>query len=150
VLQFVDAWSNNFAYVGRRATGAAAADGLLVPSGHDGPIPDGATSIEVPSTLAVIVGRVQVDGEADLVAVRAVEDRFTLTRAPGTTDGDGAPGYDTAVDEDVVFWERFRSYLAAFPPPAADTEFLDLGAAPLRLQPRPVRPTRAVAARAGL
>ncbi len=127
VLQFVDAWSNNFAYVGQRPTGTAAADWLLVPAGHHGGRAlDSVTSIEVPSTLAVIVGRVQVDGEADLAAVRALQDQFTLTPAPGTTDGHGAPGHDTSVDDDVVFWERFRTYLAAFPPPAADTEFLDI------------------------
>jgi hypothetical protein len=33
VLQFVDAWSNNVAYVGRRATGTKAADWMLVRSG---------------------------------------------------------------------------------------------------------------------
>jgi hypothetical protein len=33
VLQFVDAWTNNFAYVGRRATGTAAGSFLLVPPG---------------------------------------------------------------------------------------------------------------------
>lgn len=126
VLQFVDAWSNNFAYVGQRATGTAAADWFIVPAGHEGPVPEGVTVIEVPSTLAVIVGRVQVDGEADLPAVRALQDQFTLTPAPGTSDGDGPPRYDTTVDDDLVFWERFRAYLAAFPPPAADAGFLDL------------------------
>ena len=29
VLQFVDAWTNNFAYIGRRATGTAEAEFLL-------------------------------------------------------------------------------------------------------------------------
>ena len=33
VLQFVDAWSNNFAYVGTRATGNGAGEFLLVPPG---------------------------------------------------------------------------------------------------------------------
>lgn len=33
VLQFVDAWTNNFAYVGRRATGTAAGRFLLAPPG---------------------------------------------------------------------------------------------------------------------
>src|SRR4051794_14496823 len=33
VLQFVDAWTNNFAYVGHRATGTNEADFLLVPPG---------------------------------------------------------------------------------------------------------------------
>jgi hypothetical protein len=31
VLQFVDAWTNNFAYVGRRTTGTAVASFLLTP-----------------------------------------------------------------------------------------------------------------------
>ena len=39
VLQFVDAWTNNFAYVGHRATGTGEGDFLLVPPGWDGPAP---------------------------------------------------------------------------------------------------------------
>ena len=38
VLQFVDAWTNNFAYVGQRATGTGAGSFLLVPPG--GSVPD--------------------------------------------------------------------------------------------------------------
>ena len=41
VLQFVDAWTNNFAYVGHRATGTGEGDFLLVPPGWDGAAPDG-------------------------------------------------------------------------------------------------------------
>jgi hypothetical protein len=128
VLQFVDTWSNNFAYVGRRSTGTAAAQWLLVPPGHPGAGPDGATPIEVPSSVAVIVGRVQVDGQSDTHAVHALQDQFTLTPAAGSSTGGGAPGYDTTVPEDLIFWERFRAYLAAFPPPAADAEFVELAA----------------------
>jgi hypothetical protein len=49
VLQFVDAWTNNFAYVGHRATGTGEGDFLLVPPGleqrlarrrHSDPVPD--------------------------------------------------------------------------------------------------------------
>ena len=36
VLQFIDAWTNNFAYVGHRATGTNAATFLLVPTDWDG------------------------------------------------------------------------------------------------------------------
>jgi hypothetical protein len=128
VLQFVDAWSNNFAYVGRRASGTAASDWLLVPAGYTGPGLPGAATIEVPSRLAVIVGRVQVDGEGDLPAVHAIQDQFTLTPAPGSTAGDGAPGFDAAVADDLVFWERFRVYLQEFPPPEADRDFVSLAA----------------------
>ena len=48
VLQFVDAWTNNFAYVGRRATGTAAGSFLLVPPGWKSDPPDGASVIEFP------------------------------------------------------------------------------------------------------
>ena len=48
VLQFVDAWSNNFAYVGRRATGTAEGHFLLVEAGWDGDVPDGTTVIHAP------------------------------------------------------------------------------------------------------
>ena len=42
VLQFVDAWTNNFAYVSRRATGTAAGSFLLVPPGWKSDPPDAA------------------------------------------------------------------------------------------------------------
>src|SRR5512135_3464572 len=45
VLQFVDAWTNNFAYVGHRATGTEAGSFLLVARGWDGEAPDGTRTI---------------------------------------------------------------------------------------------------------
>ena len=126
VLQFVDAWTNNFAYLGRRATGTEAADWLLVPAGQAGEVAGDATPIEVPSSLAVIVGRVQVDGEADLDAVHRLQDQFTLTPAAGATGGNGAPPVDARVTGELRFWEQFRTYLRAFPPPPGDAEFLEL------------------------
>jgi hypothetical protein len=41
VLQFVDAWTNNFAYVGHRATGTAAGSFLLAPPADDSVPGDG-------------------------------------------------------------------------------------------------------------
>jgi hypothetical protein len=79
VLQFVDAWTNNFAYIGRRATGTAEAEYLLTDGADDGPVPDGMQVVAAPSGVFSIVGRVQVDGEADAPAVRALQDQFTLT-----------------------------------------------------------------------
>ena len=48
VMQFVDAWTNNFAYVGRRATGTAAGRFLLTPPGWTGSVPPGLTRISCP------------------------------------------------------------------------------------------------------
>jgi hypothetical protein len=100
-----------------------------VPAGYAGEVPAGAAPIEVPSDLALIVGRVQVDGEADLPAVHAVQDGFEITPAPGSGAGDGAPHADPRVAEELAFWERFRVYLRRFPPPPADTLFVELARA---------------------
>ena len=79
VLQFVDAWTNNFAYVGRRATGTAEGTYLITPPGWTGSAPDGVPVIESPTDLAAIVGRLAVDGDDDMPRVRALQPQFTLT-----------------------------------------------------------------------
>jgi hypothetical protein len=128
-LQFIDAWTNNFAYVGRRPTGTKAGKFLLTPSGYDGPLPDGMQVIEAPSRVFVILGRLQVDGEADLPAAHALQDQFSLT--PLDPSGDavaGIPAPNVGVADDLMFWEKFRLAMAAFPPPSADNEFVELSA----------------------
>ena len=130
VLQFVDAWSNNFAYVGRRATGTAEGHYLLTAPGYRGPVPDGATVIEAPSTVFTVVGRIQVNGDADLPAVHALQDAFSLQPLGAVIDGPapgpalGLPVADPAARADLAWWEQLRVSLAAFPPPPADTEFV--------------------------
>ena len=78
VLQFVDAWTNNFAYVGGRATGTEAGTFLLVPSGWQGEVPAGTQVIEFPTTVGMIVGRWACDGPADLGAVQALQNGLSL------------------------------------------------------------------------
>lgn len=51
VLQFIDAWTNNFAYVGHRATGTAAAAFLLVSPGWEGEAPAGTAVIRCPTAI---------------------------------------------------------------------------------------------------
>lgn len=131
VLQFVDAWTNNFAYVGRRATGTAAGRYVLALEDWQGDLPDGATRIDAPTGVFSIVGRVQVDGEDDLPAVHALEDQFTLRPLDGASTGDpaGVPEADPGVSDDLRWWEKFRTRLLAFPPAAGDAAFVDACAA---------------------
>ncbi len=130
VLQFVDAWTNNFAYIGRRATGTEEGDYALVPWDFDGRVPDGMSGVvRAPSRVFAIVGRIQVNGESDTPAVQALQDQFAIS--PLTGDGDagaaaaaGLPNPNDGVAEGLGFWENLRVAIKAFPPPKADEELL--------------------------
>jgi hypothetical protein len=117
VLQFVDAWTNNFAYVGRRATGTGAQSFLLVGPDWEG---EAADAIRFPTAIGSIVGRWAVDGEADLPAVARLQEGLTLTPS-GAGAGVPAPAADAV--EDVLFFERLRVWARAFPPAARDREY---------------------------
>ncbi len=125
VLQFVDAWTNNFAYIGRRATGTSERRFLLAGPNDSTAAPEGMEVVRAPTDVAMIVGRVQVNGAADAPAVHAIEDQFTLTPLnEGPAEGAPIPEPDPAVPEALEWWDRFRVELAAFPPPAADAPLL--------------------------
>jgi len=125
VLQMIDAWTNNFAYVGTRSHGGEAGRFLFVAPGYGGEMPAGTTLIECPTDVALIVGRIQVDGEADLPAVRALQDQFSLRPLEGSGPApEGVPKGEPGVSEELAWWETVRVELAAFPPPAEDEPFL--------------------------
>lgn len=129
VLQFVDAWSNNVAYVGTRATGNDAGTFLVTPPGYAGAVPEGVAVVEVPTTTGVIVGRIAVAGPDDVPAVVALQGGFSLAPAPGNTATTGAPRPAAGVAEDLLFWEKLRVALGAFAPADTDAEFLANAAA---------------------
>jgi hypothetical protein len=121
VLQLVDAWTNNFAYIGRRATGTAEAQFLLAAPDDPVEAPEGMELVRAPTDLVMVVGRVQVNGADDAPAVHALQDQFTLTPQSGHPGAPaGVPEPDPRVHEDLRWWETFRVQLAAFPPPPAD------------------------------
>ena len=124
VLQFVDAWTNNFAYVGRRATGTAEGTYLIAPPGWTGSAPDGVAVIESPTDLAAIVGRLAVDGDDDMPRVRALQPQFTLTPLEGNRPLRGIPQPHADLPEHLRFWELLRVWSQAFPPARPDVDFL--------------------------
>ena len=130
VLQFVDAWTNNFAYIGPRATGTSAGDYLIVPPGFSGDAPGTMQVVHAPSAICIIVGRIAVNGADDLPVVNALQDQFTVTPLSVVQGGAapaqpaGIPKPDPRVPDSLKWWEQFRVALAAFPPPAADAPFL--------------------------
>ena len=140
VLQFVDAWTNNFAYVGRRATGTAEGTYLITPPGWSGAAPDGVPVIESPTDLAAIVGRLAVDGDDDMPRVRALQPQFTLTPLEGNRPLRGIPQPHADMPEHLRFWELLRVWSQAFPPGPRGR---GLPAPVLGLRPhRPAQPVR--------
>jgi hypothetical protein len=122
VLQFVDAWSNNFAYVGKRATGTTAAKFLLTPQGWDGEVGEGMRRIDAPTRVFSIVGRIAVDGAEDLPAVHALQAKFTLRPLGEAGKLAGIPRPDGSLPEHLRFFDAMRLWIQAFPPPAAERD----------------------------
>jgi hypothetical protein len=122
VLQFVDAWTNNFAYVGHRATGTHAGSFLLAPPGDHAVPGDGIPVIRFPTMIGSIVGRWAVNGEADLPAVKALQAGLALSPTTGQP-GHGLPAPDAQVPADISFFEQMRVWLRAFPPAQRDADY---------------------------
>ncbi|MEV7869396.1 DUF1254 domain-containing protein [Streptomyces sp. NPDC088124] len=128
VLRFVDAWTNNFAYVGRRATGTAAGSFLLTGPGWRGEVPAGVTRIACPTAVASLIGRWACAGPEDLPATAALQRATRLEAlAPGGGSADplaGLPLSDPDVtDGTLMFFEKLRVRTAAFPPAPVDAEY---------------------------
>ncbi len=124
VLQFVDAWTNNFAYIGRRTTGTAESEYLIVPPGWSGEAPEGVAVIESPTDIAAIVGRLAVDGPDDVPRVRALQQQFTLTPLDGNGQLRGIPHAVPEIPEHLRFWDLMRLWSQAFPPAEPDIAYL--------------------------
>jgi len=124
VLQFIDAWTNNFAYVGRRASGRGAATYLLTPPGWEGTVPAGATRIPLPTRVATIVGRWACDGPGDLAAVHALQDQLAIRPIDaGSGQPAGVPVPAAGVPPELAFFERLRTWMREFPPAEPEREY---------------------------
>lgn len=131
VMQFVDAWTNNFAYVGQRATGSGPGDYFIVPPGWTGQAPHGTRVIESPTRIVSIVGR-RVCDPADLAAVHDLQDATTLTPAHPGIAVTGLPPAGTDLEPALAFFDRYRVWSQAFPPAERDAA-LQASFAPLGL-----------------
>ncbi|MDQ2895049.1 MAG: DUF1214 domain-containing protein [Actinomycetota bacterium] len=128
-LQFLDASSNAFAYVGSGSTGTAAGAYAIVPPGFSGPLGPGVMRIDAPSTTVWLLGRTLVRDAADLPAERAVQSQYDVTpltawtlgvRQPPVVLDRYPPTVPRSVPSGAQFIATLNQEMIIDPPPAAD------------------------------
>ena len=123
VMQFVDAWTNNIAYVGTRATGNAAGSFVIVPPGWTGDLPAELARIDAPTMIVAIVGRYACNGPGDIPNVIALQQQLSLTPTePAPPAPSGIPTIG-AVADGLEFFEEARVLSQQFPEVAEDTAY---------------------------
>jgi len=95
-LGFLDAWTNPWAYVGRRTTGGSAQRIFVHGPRWKGEAPAGVHLISSPGDDVWIIGRILVDDNAaDIAAVRRLQEQFAIRRPDGS---DALSRLDTLLD----------------------------------------------------
>jgi hypothetical protein len=80
VVQFVDPWGTDFAYVGRRTTGTQAGDYLISGPGWHGTVPAGVTKqIVSPNNTVALLGRTLVESDSDLATAYGLAKQIQVT-----------------------------------------------------------------------
>lgn len=137
VMQFMDFYSNNFAYVGKRSTGTGAGSYVIAGPEWRGALPGGTRRIDAPTNEVWLLGRTLVDGKDDLPAVYAIQDHYRLTPLGRWLKGERGSA-DAAVPPDVPsppafdlkdplnFFAILDAALKANPPPARDAGLMNL------------------------
>ncbi len=125
--------SDNFDYVGQRATGTEAGHFALTGPGWKGRLPAGVRKVQpAPTPWILVLGRTLVDGSADLPSVHALQQQYRLTplslwghpraKVPERRDVYAPPR--TAGDP-LGPWKSLNAMLAENPPPAHHALLLD-------------------------
>ncbi|MEV6927231.1 DUF1254 domain-containing protein [Dactylosporangium sp. NPDC051485] len=143
VVQFVDAWTDNFAYVGSRTTRDEEREYLLVPPGWAGREAPAADIIRVPTMIATLIARFRIGP-----GVAALQDALSVERMYPQVPLDGLPHPQSGVPDELAFLETLRRSLSAFPPSPAERRYqrrfaplglFDGGNSPYPTIPRDVR-----------
>lgn len=135
VVELLDAWTNNFLNLGtRNVPQEGARYALLAPGAPDSLAPAGTIPVHCPTPLVWLLGRVIVDGEADLPAARAVQAGFSLQGPAVAAPFASLARWQDTGDAAADFLANLARALQDFPPLAGQAApFELLAAAHLRL-----------------
>lgn len=134
-IQFLDPYTNDFAYVGTRATGDGAGTYVITGPGFHGRLPAGLKRIRSAYEHVWLCGRTLVKGPSDLPAVHKVQDGFRLLpladyEAFGLGWTPPRPRKiitrhtDATVPTGLAYFDALGTALAQNPPPARDAAIL--------------------------
>ncbi|MBF6353059.1 DUF1254 domain-containing protein [Nocardia higoensis] len=164
-FELVAITSDNYDYVGRRATGSQAGDFALVGPGWEGELPAGVRrTATAPSSWILVAGRTLVEGEHDLPAVHALQDQYRLTPlhlfgVEGATVPERRDVLEPVDPEQdpLGWWKTLNAMLAENPPPKHHEillrQFAEIGVGPgldVETQPESVKQGLIDASTAGL
>ena len=131
-VQLMDAYTNTFAYVGRRVTGTKEGNYAIVGPAWQGTLPAGVKPIKSPTNTVWSLVRILVEGEDDLPAVRALQQQYTLTPliAYGSTTPSAQvppkPSAQAAESNGLQFYDELSAALQDDPPPEDESPLLTL------------------------
>ncbi|MFI6867635.1 DUF1254 domain-containing protein [Nocardia sp. NPDC050406] len=153
LMQLMDAWTNTVHNPGSERPQVKL--GVTAPPytyavtgpGWQGELPDGVTQLAMPTPTVWLLGRIQVNGEADIPAVAAIQDEMKLVPLRDWTAGTPAPvaptvPADTATPpaEQIAnmkaetFFEKLCALMATNPPAPEDApvmaRFAEIGITP--------------------
>jgi len=141
-FQFLDMYTEAFAYIGTRTTGGEAGSWVIAPPGWDGELPPGDSLISASTPLVYLLGRFLVSGADDLPAARAVMAQVSLepltpgqpTPAPSSLGPPPGIPMDAA-SAGAAFFDELGDILAVNPPTseadrAALARFAAIGVGP--------------------
>lgn len=114
VFQCIDAWTNNFAYIGTRSIGKEGGKFIFLPPGSEEIESGDAQVIHCPTAMVSIIGRWACEGEEDLPTVLALQKATKLFAMEGNS-GLKKTLHLENVSEPLLFWEKLRVYLQTFP-----------------------------------
>jgi hypothetical protein len=77
-FEFLDAYTNDFAYLGTRATGSTGGTYLVAGPDWNGHVPQGMTKIWTPTNLAWFISRILVKAPSDVPNVTAIQDKISV------------------------------------------------------------------------
>lgn len=114
VGQFVDAWTNNFSYVGSRGTNGEHSKIYLVPKNFTGELPKDYPVIEFPTEIGVLLIRYAIDSVDDLQNVQKLQQQTKLSSIYTDATLQSIPTI-TQHKDSLSFFDEAVAYMTAYP-----------------------------------